>query len=141
MEINLNELAQSIHDNAKAKGFWNTLKTLEKLELKISNIALRTPGSAEDQDLECEAYNLLTQIKKDFEQFHRTTLIMLIVTELAEAVEGLRHGDDANHAEEMADALIRTLDYCKGYGIDIEKAVVEKMSRNAQRPPMHGKKF
>ena len=34
---------------------------------------------------------------------------------------------------EMADALIRILDYCGGHGLDIEGAFREKMAYNAQR--------
>lgn len=137
--FNLTELSEEIHTNAEAKGFWETKNKMYALEVYVKGASYllkdKDPESSE------QMVKIFEDVKKDFLQFHRTTLIMLVVTELAEAVEGLRHSDEANHAEEIADTVIRALDYCKGYGIDIEKAVADKMERNAQRPPMHGKKF
>jgi NTP pyrophosphatase (non-canonical NTP hydrolase) len=42
---------------------------------------------------------------------------------------------------EMADVVIRVLHFCGKHGIDIEKAVIEKMAFNESRPHMHGKKI
>jgi hypothetical protein len=42
--------------------------------------------------------------------------LMLIVTEVAEAQEALRNGDRENEAEEVADILIRVLDYAAWRG-------------------------
>lgn len=42
---------------------------------------------------------------------------------------------------ELADVIIRVLDYCGSRDIDIARAVREKMAYNATRPAMHGKKF
>lgn len=65
---------------------------------------------------------------------------MLIVSEIAEAMEGVRKGlmdDKLPHRTmeevEMADALIRIFDYCDGHGLDIEGAYQEKMAYNAVR--------
>ena len=65
--------------------------------------------------------------------------LMLIVTELAEAMEGHRKQDDANFREELADAFIRLFDLCGGMGIDIEKEIAAKSERNKARPYKHGK--
>lgn len=66
--------------------------------------------------------------------------LMLIVSEIAEAMEGVRKGlmdDKLPHRTmeevEMADALIRILDYCAGHGLDIDGAYQEKMAYNATR--------
>jgi NTP pyrophosphatase (non-canonical NTP hydrolase) len=40
---------------------------------------------------------------------------------------------------EMADVIIRVLDFCGAMGIDIEKAVKEKIAYNKTRPHKHGK--
>jgi NTP pyrophosphatase (non-canonical NTP hydrolase) len=64
---------------------------------------------------------------------------MLIVTELAEAMEAHRKQDDANFKEELADTFIRLLDLCGGLNIDIEKEIYEKSMRNKKRPYKHGK--
>ena len=42
---------------------------------------------------------------------------------------------------EMADIIIRVLDACGEYGIDIDRAVREKMAYNATRPHKHGKAY
>lgn len=67
-------------------------------------------------------------------------LLMLIVSEAAEAMEGHRKNlrdDKLPHRTmeevEMADILIRVLDYCAGRGLDIGGAFVEKMEYNKTR--------
>lgn len=65
--------------------------------------------------------------------------LMLIVTEVAEAAEAVRHNDWSNFAEELADTLIRVLDLSSSMNIDIAMAVFEKMQVNEGRPDKHGK--
>ena len=65
--------------------------------------------------------------------------LMLIVTELAEAMEAYRVQDDANFREEIADAFIRLLDLCGGLKIDIEEEILKKSLKNKNRPYKHGK--
>jgi len=71
---------------------------------------------------------------------NRGEQLMLIVSEIAEAMEGERKNlmdDKLPHrpmAEvELADALIRILDYAAGHGYDLGGAYVEKMTYNFQR--------
>lgn len=66
--------------------------------------------------------------------------LMLIVSEVSEAMEGARKDlmdDHLPHRKmeevEMADAIIRILDYCAGHGLDLEGAYQEKMAYNAVR--------
>lgn len=42
---------------------------------------------------------------------------------------------------EMADIVIRVLHFCGKHGIDLERAVFEKMRYNETRPFKHGKKL
>lgn len=67
-------------------------------------------------------------------------LLMLIVSEIAEAMEGERKGlmdDKLPHrpmAEvELVDALIRIFDYAGAFGYDLQGAFEEKMAYNARR--------
>ncbi|MCK5260038.1 MAG: nucleotide pyrophosphohydrolase [Candidatus Omnitrophica bacterium] len=65
--------------------------------------------------------------------------LMLIVTELAEAMEAYRHQDDAHFKEELADTFIRLLDLCGGLNIDMEEEIYTKSIHNKKRPYKHGK--
>lgn len=65
--------------------------------------------------------------------------LMLVVTELAEAMESYRVQDDANFREELADTFIRLLDLCGGLDIDITQEIITKTEKNKQRPYKHGK--
>lgn len=67
-------------------------------------------------------------------------LLMLVVSELAEALEGHRKGlpdDKLAHRPmfevEIADAIIRLLDIAAGLGLDLGGAFEEKMAFNATR--------
>jgi NTP pyrophosphatase (non-canonical NTP hydrolase) len=83
-------------------------------------------------------------------------LLMLMVSEIAEAMEGERKNlmdDKLPHrpmAEvELADLLIRAFDYAGAYGYDLDGAVREKLAFNAVRADhthearlaAHGKKW
>jgi hypothetical protein len=67
-------------------------------------------------------------------------MLMLVTSELAEALEGHRKGlmdDKLPHRRmfevELADALIRLLDIAGGLGLDLGGAMVEKLAYNATR--------
>ena len=67
-------------------------------------------------------------------------LLMLIVSEIAEAMEGERkdimddHLPQRKMAEvELADALIRIFDYAGAFGYDLDGALAEKRAYNAVR--------
>jgi len=66
--------------------------------------------------------------------------LMLIVTEIGEAAEAVRHDDYKNFAEELADATIRILDIAETNRIDLEAEIREKMRINRDRPKGHGKR-
>lgn len=66
-------------------------------------------------------------------------LLMLIVTELAEAMEAHRKSDNENFKEEIADTFIRLFDLCGGLDINIEKEINKKCAKNKKRPYKHGK--
>ena len=69
------------------------------------------------------------------------TLLMLVVSELAEALEAHRNRDMENFAEELADTVIRVADIAGGLNIDLEMEIVNKMVRNKHRPRLHGKEY
>lgn len=101
---------------------------------------------------------------KGFDDMNIPTKLMLIVTEVSEAMEDYRKGlkpdeftyEDArptkefgNHGlpgkptgipSEIADIVIRCMDFCGRFGIDLERAINEKMVYNSTRPEKHGGK-
>lgn len=67
-------------------------------------------------------------------------MLMLIVSEVAEAMEGERKNlmdDKLPHRPmpevELADAVIRIFDYCGRFGYDLGGAIIEKMEYNRNR--------
>lgn len=101
------------------------------------------------------------QVEKGFYDKERQigTMLMLIVSELSEAMEADRKGRHAEDVfsvstpeefrekvkdtfeDELADAAIRILDLCGHLGIDIEKHIAKKLEYNKSREHMHGKAY
>jgi NTP pyrophosphatase (non-canonical NTP hydrolase) len=78
------------------------------------------------------------------------TLLCLVHSEVSEALEDYRmglaitaqrhNGKPYGIPLELADIIIRVMDICGLYGIDIDKAVKEKLQYNESRPYRHGGK-
>lgn len=135
----IKELQKEIHQNAKDKGFWehNIIDTSTGIDAdtKIININ-----------------NLIISQK-----------LMLIVSELGEALESLRNNKRSNQdllkyangkppecfekdykdtfEDELADSIIRILDLAEWLGIDLETHIKLKMEYNKTRPSKHNKEF
>jgi NTP pyrophosphatase (non-canonical NTP hydrolase) len=112
----INDYVRECHENALAKGFWD--------------------------------YCLMVRCKDFPPEFRElafnqaiTTFIMLISTELSEAVEALRKNDQSNFREELADVAIRLFDLAGGLGIDLQSEIDNKMKINSSRGKRHGKLF
>lgn len=85
------------------------------------------------------------------------TVLMLMVTELAEAMEEHRDGHALDEiwyqpegspkagkpegvTVELADVIIRIADFCGHYKLPIHRAIREKLAYNKTRPHRHGGK-
>lgn len=76
----------------------------------------------------------------ELKERNKGEMLMLMVSEISEAMEGERKGlmdDKLKHrpmAEvELADALIRICDYCGRWNYDLGGAVIEKLEYNSHR--------
>lgn len=81
-----------------------------------------------------------TDISGNLLDKNKGEMISLIHSEISEALEGERKGLMDNHLPnrpmpevEMADAIIRIMDYCGRWGYDVGGAIIEKLAYNAQR--------
>lgn len=76
-------------------------------------------------------------------------LIALMHSELSEGLEAMRKGnppsehipDFSGLEEEMADTVIRIMDFCSEFNLRLGDAILVKMGFNANRPHKHGKQF
>jgi len=112
----INELAKEINETAMKNGWWK-----HYIEFRNHSIGLEVLGNK----------------------------ICLMHSELSEALEALRNNSISEHipnhshvAEELADTVIRILDYAYMNNFDMEKVIRAKIDYNKTRPYRHGgKKF
>lgn len=111
--LTLDDLAQECHDTSRAHGFWDHF-VLDEDPAEMRRI---TNPSINGEK------------------------IALIHSELSEALEACRDGDRDQEEEELADTIIRILDYCHARGFSMDKAVRLKMDKNRTREHLHGRKW
>jgi NTP pyrophosphatase (non-canonical NTP hydrolase) len=131
----LGRLIEAAHGNSKEKGFWGTQDGLDLAEAVID--------PRDDIDQAAGVHVLLSKL-------------MLIVTEVAEAAEDVRAGQEAFGIRtgvggkpegllvELADIIIRVGDLApvieRITGQKLSHAIAAKMAYNHGRPTMHGKR-
>ena len=78
------------------------------------------------------------------------TKLALIASEVFESINFIRSASEASSLQdhnrrelsaELADIIIRTLDFAEGLGLDLGEAIEKKMAVNKDRPYKHGKRF
>jgi len=121
-------LADEIHDNAAAHGFWDHDRNFgEMIALAHSELSEALEAHRDRQipvwylhDKDCPRYPWPTALKPGG------------CTCVAKP-EGV--------AVELADCIIRCLDTMASLGVDVDQVVRDKMAYNASRPHKHGKAY
>lgn len=128
----LNDLARSIYKANAAKGFWpeepTTRNKPEALMLMVCELAeameaFRKNRFAVEVNSSLAHLNALSTNQGDLEIFK------------AHFQDNIKD----TFEDELADTLIRILDYVGGFNIDIDAHIKTKLAYNATRPYKHGK--
>ena len=126
-ESGMNELAREIHENAIAHGWWDgqERKLPEILMLTVSELAEALEEYRDGAPLfYCDAYD--------------ENICGNCMSQRGACVQGNRKPEGI--AVELADAIIRILDYCGKAEINIESVIRLKHEYNKTRPYRHGGK-
>lgn len=140
--MNINELIQKVHQNAKDHGWWDEPRSMAELLCLIHSEVSealeedrnhRKPGETyysgkSNSSMRMGSMSFSTLFSEtpriDFDSTGEKIMIA--------KPEGI--------PSELADIVIRVMDICGMYGIDLEKAILEKMEYNRTRPMRHGGK-
>lgn len=117
----LTRMAEDCHVNAVEHGFYG-------LENKIVWKAQRGM---------IFSYQEVQALKNAF----RCQRLLLIISEVTEAMEALRNENMVEYPEEIADIAIRLADFAGNENINLGAEVRAKMEANGNRPQMHGGKL
>lgn len=125
----LNESAEIIYQNNKAKGFWDNERNVgELLMLVTSELGEAMEASRKDKYADWEGF----EFELTDDDFH---------TKEQARREAFRIFIKDSFEDEIADAVIRLLDLAHGLKIDLARHIQEKVAYNTHRPMLHGKKF
>lgn len=151
--VSTNELIAYVHEYSVKAGWQEEIETLR---------------AARENASPAHPWNTSQALMDGAIRSHQAEQIMLMVTELAEAMEELRHGRAVTETyysgghrledsmgnlngplveakpegipSELADVFIRILDFAGTYGVDIASAIIEKINYNETRGYKHGGK-
>ena len=124
--MNIKEIQKEIHKVNVEKGFWEDRKNVgEVLMLIVSELGEALEAHRSSRKALVELFDAKSidrteaaDYQADFEQCIKDTF-----------------------EDEIADTVIRILDMCEGFGIDLERHIELKLEYNRTRPYKHGKKY
>jgi NTP pyrophosphatase (non-canonical NTP hydrolase) len=124
----LNESANIIFENNKAKGFWDKERNKgEMLMLVVSELGEAMEAIRKDRYADTYRIDELLADGCNWEN-STSSILNVFNRDIKDTFE-----------DEIADAIIRLLDMSAGLGIDIEKHINAKVNYNTTRPLKHGK--
>ena len=134
--MNLTEFSKEVHENAVAHGWWEKEKSFPEIIALIHSELSEALEEYRDNkpmvyyNCRYDSNDVCPCISTKCEEFFKDDCCKQ--NALDQKPKGI--------AIELADAVIRILDYCGRYGIDIEKAIEIKHEYNKTRPYKHGGK-
>lgn len=144
LTYNLTGYAQEIYNWAVDKGFYEEADEETLTSGLMAMLLGSVPASGLESVRKDEQVALLPVFKVDelsYEQKRACLGLSLIITEVVETFAEVVREDHDKEVEEVADVIIRLLDYAGYRGMDIHSAIEAKMEVNRGRPYKHGKKF
>lgn len=121
--LQLNRLAKTISAWAEEKGFWER------------------PAAAGPAAEWIVQHQKSTKIALMHEELSELLNAVRTKTEDGKALPSTKIPGFTNEEEEIADLVIRALDYAGQYQLDIAGALAAKMEHNLSRPHKHGRNF
>ena len=143
--MTINEMVKEMHGIALSKGWWEKTPSIgESIALMHSELSealeeARTNNTISDTYYECKSdkKNPMCCLG-EYKEKHDYMICVCKATTPTECPLAKPCGIPS----ELADCVIRIMDFCGKHGIDLEKAIIEKANFNKHRPYKHGgKKF
>lgn len=151
METKLNELSKKIVDANKAKGFYEdydmvmeliaehgTQEHIDIFERAITGQRLALIVSEASEALESDRKNKVFWTTETIQQINNYKYYLDALNDV-DFVDSFNCTVKDTKEDEIADILIRVLDFCGANDIDIDFHVKQKLRYNALRPNKHGK--
>lgn len=144
----LNQLRDEIHANAKEKGFYDNPKEIGTLLMLVVS-ELAEALEADRADYFCDFRKYEERKKYSFELKHKQETDVNFMTRSPSSIQSSEEIEKEafeiyiknTFEDELADVIIRVLDICGYFNIDIERNVLAKMEYNKTREKMHSKRY
>lgn len=124
----INEVAKAVHANAQAHGWWDSGERNfgELIALCHSELS--------------EAFEEYRNGHEPTETYYTTPVAISGRIVDGKKIPTCQMSKMEGIPSELADVVIRVMDMCEHYGIDLEAAIAEKHTYNVTRPYRHGGK-
>lgn len=140
MSINLNELSKEVHENAVNHGFWEENRGFGEVIALIHSELSEALEEHRNGFWPTEIYSVCEKCREHLELNHLDDGMAYWDSEGECCCCNTTHKPEGIPIE-LADCIIRILDFCGKEKIDIEEAIKIKHEYNKTRPYKHGKKI